>query len=76
MHSDRIQSQFQIVSAIDFRHLKWYEGTKRGYVSCTGERDRWKSDFLQVADVRDTASPVTTGASFVVRDGEPGVHRA
>lgn len=57
-------------------HLKWFEGTKRGYVSCTVERDQWRSDFMQVSNVDNAASPVTTGASWIVRSGEPGVHRA
>ena len=57
-------------------HLKWFEGTKRGYISCTVERKQWRSDVLQVADVKDAASPVRVGPSWVVREGEPGVHPA
>ncbi|RYG75337.1 alkaline phosphatase [bacterium] len=57
-------------------HLKWFEGTKRGYVSCTIDRKQWRSDFMQVGDVMDAASPVKVGTSWVVNDGEPGVHRA
>lgn len=57
-------------------HLKWFEGTKRGYVSCTLDRKAWRSDFLQVADVKKQDSPVTIGATWVVEDGKPGVQRA
>jgi alkaline phosphatase D len=57
-------------------HLKWFEGTKRGYVSCTVERGQWRSDFMQVDNVVDAASPVTIGSSWVVLDGTPGVHAA
>jgi alkaline phosphatase D len=57
-------------------HLKWFEGTKRGYVSCSVNRKEWRSDFMQVGDVLDAGSAVAVGASFVVRDGESGVERA
>jgi alkaline phosphatase D len=56
-------------------HLKWFEGTKRGYVSCTLDRKLWRSDFLQVADVKKQDSPVTVGASWIVEDGKAGVQR-
>jgi alkaline phosphatase D len=56
-------------------HLKWFEGTKRGYVSCTLDRKLWRSDFLQVADVKKQNSPVTNGASWIVEDGKAGVQR-
>ena len=56
-------------------HLKWFEGMKRGYVSCTLDRQLWRSDFLQVADIKKRDSPVTIGASWIVEDGKPGVQR-
>lgn len=77
--SDGVNAKAQATAEADVAaqpHLKWFEGTKRGYVSCTIERDQWRSDFLQVADITDAASPVTTSASWIVQGGVPGVHRA
>jgi alkaline phosphatase D len=56
-------------------HLKWFEGVKRGYVSCTLDRKTLHSDYWAVEDVRDPKSPVGKSASFVVEDGRPGVVR-
>lgn len=57
-------------------HLKWFEGIKRGYVSCTLDRKMWRSDFLQVEDIKQPTSPVTTGATWIIEDGKSGVQRA
>ncbi|RYG36017.1 alkaline phosphatase [bacterium] len=57
-------------------HLKWIEGTKRGYVGCTLDRKSWKADFYSVDDVKLAGSPVRVEASFVVEDGRPGPQRA
>lgn len=56
-------------------HLKWFEGVKRGYVSCTLDRKAWHSQYWAVEDLKDAKSPVTKSASFVVEDGRPGVQR-
>lgn len=56
-------------------HLKWFEGFKRGYVSCTLDRKLWRSDFLQVADIKKPDSAVTIGASWIVEDGKAGAQR-
>jgi len=57
-------------------HLKWFEAMKRGYVSCTLDARQWRSDFLQVADVKKQDSAVAIGASWIVEDGKAGVQRA
>jgi alkaline phosphatase D len=57
-------------------HLKYFEGIKRGYVSCTLGRSAWRSDFMQVEDVLRADSPVSVGASWAVEDGRPGVQKA
>lgn len=74
--SDAGEQQGYEADVIAQPYLKWVEGTKRGYVSCTVARKQWRSDVMQVADVVDAASPVTVASSWVVNDGEPGVHRA
>ncbi|RYX85686.1 alkaline phosphatase [bacterium] len=57
-------------------HLKWFEGTRRGYVSCTLDRKQWHTNVWQVEDVRKNDSNVKVGSSWVVEDGKPGVQRA
>ncbi len=54
-------------------HLKWYEGIKRGYVTCDVTRDAYNADFWAVEDVKEAASPVTKSASFAIENGVPGV---
>lgn len=74
MNSEAQQSRLKDVAQQP--HLKWFEGIKRGYVSCTLDRTLWRSDFLQVADIKIPESPVTVGETWVVEDGKPGVQRA
>ena len=52
--------------------VRYYNGRRRGYLSCTVTRDTWTADFWCVDDVRFADSPVRRGASYVVRDGAPG----
>lgn len=54
-------------------HLKWYEGTKRGYVACTLDRTQCHADVYAVEDIRDRNSKVNVAASFRIEDGRPGV---
>jgi alkaline phosphatase D len=46
-------------------HVKYFEA-RNGYLTCEVTRDEIAADFRYVTDVRDAASPVTVGASFVV----------
>jgi alkaline phosphatase D len=57
-------------------HLKWFEGVKRGYVTCTVDAKAYHADFWGVEDLKNPKSPVTKSASFVVESGVPGVKRA
>ena len=57
-------------------HLKYFEGTKRGYISCVLSRDAWRSDIMQVEDVLDAGSPVRVGSSWAVEEGKPGIQKA
>ncbi|MEV7991286.1 alkaline phosphatase D family protein [Streptomyces sp. NPDC086077] len=56
-------------------HVKFYNGSYRGYVLCDVTKDRWRSDLRIVLNPRDAASPAYTIASFDVRDGVPGARR-
>ncbi|MEU8299598.1 alkaline phosphatase D family protein [Micromonospora sp. NPDC048909] len=56
-------------------HVKFYNGTYRGYVICDVTEKRWLADLRIVLDARDPASPAYTIAAFEVRDGVPGARR-
>ncbi|MGW0816561.1 alkaline phosphatase D family protein [Streptomyces viridiviolaceus] len=56
-------------------HVKFYNGTYRGYVLCDVTEQRWRSDLRIVLNPRDAASPAYTIAAFEVRDGVPGARR-
>ncbi len=56
-------------------HQRFYD-THRGYVRCTLTPEQWKADFRVIETTQSPTSPVSTVASFVVEDGEPGAKRA
>jgi alkaline phosphatase D len=57
-------------------HVKFMDGTRRGYVRCDLNRDLWRTDLMAVETVRDRESAIETLASFVVEDGRPGIEPA
>jgi alkaline phosphatase D len=61
---------------VDNPHTKFFDGANRGYVRCTITRDRWQSDYRVVSSILDPNAPVTTLASFVVENGQPGAQPA
>ncbi|MEE6258993.1 alkaline phosphatase D family protein [Plantactinospora sonchi] len=56
-------------------HVKFYNGSYRGYVICDVTPKRWRADLRIVLDARDAASPAYTIGAFEVRDGVPGARR-
>ena len=56
-------------------HIKWFEGVKRGYMSCHLDRKSYRTDVWAVEDVKSRDSKVENAASIVVEDGKPGVTR-
>ncbi|MGJ6969149.1 alkaline phosphatase D family protein [Streptosporangium sp. G11] len=56
-------------------HVKFYNGTYRGYVICDVTPQRWRSDLRIVLNAADAASPAFTIAAFEVKDGTPGARR-
>ncbi|KAM3112388.1 alkaline phosphatase D family protein [Phormidesmis sp. 146-33] len=57
-------------------HTKFFNGALRGYVRCDLNRDRWQSDYRVVSTIREPQATISTLASFVVEDGQPGAQRA
>lgn len=56
-------------------HIKFFNA-QRGYVRCSLTAARWRTDFRVLASVTKPDAPVSTRASFVVEDGQPGAKRA
>jgi len=57
-------------------HVKFMDGTRRGYVRCDISRDLWRTDLMAVETVREPESAIEALASFVVEDGHPGIEPA
>jgi alkaline phosphatase D len=55
-------------------HLKFFSD-RRGYVRTTISPAQVQADFRSVATVTEHGAPVTTAGSFVIADGQPGLHR-
>ncbi|MDQ3715732.1 MAG: alkaline phosphatase D family protein [Actinomycetota bacterium] len=56
-------------------HIQFFDGDRRGYVSCTVEESTWRTDLRMVRTVSRTPAPGYTYASFVVEDGQPGAQQ-
>lgn len=56
--------------------IKYFEGTKHGYVRAALDRDRFRADFRYVSTISAPTATVGTGASFVVEAGRPGAQPA
>jgi len=58
-------------------HVRFFEGNRRGYVRCLVRPERWQTDFRVVSDpLEPESTSISTLASFVVEDGQPGVQEA
>jgi alkaline phosphatase D len=57
-------------------HTKFFDGAFRGYVRCNLNGDRWQSDYRVVSTILEPDAPISTLASFVVENGQPGAQRA
>lgn len=55
-------------------HVKFFNA-QRGYARCTVTPDRWQTDYLVLEAVTTPDSPISTRASFVVENGQPGAKR-
>ena len=54
-------------------HIHFAEGTRRGYVVLDFTPARTEARLRVVGTVKEKESPVSTRATFVVEDGQPGV---
>lgn len=56
----------------DNPHIKFYNG-QRGYVRCVVTPTNWQADYQVMSDVTTQSGTISTRASFVVENGDPGV---
>jgi alkaline phosphatase D len=56
-------------------HIKLFEGDRRGYIRVNLTHERWLADIRFVSTVSRPDAPITTYASFVVEDGQPGAQQ-
>jgi alkaline phosphatase D len=57
-------------------HVKFFDGSMRGYVRCTITPDQWRTDFRVVPSPTDPVAPATTLSSWVVENGRTGAEPA
>jgi alkaline phosphatase D len=56
-------------------HVKYFDGRAGGYVRCSLNAERWRSDYRLARSTSKPESPVVNIKSFVVENGRPGVKR-
>jgi alkaline phosphatase D len=57
-------------------HVKYFDGSKRGYLRVAVDRDAWRTDVRNVDTIAVRTAPVATTASFVVEAGTSTIVRA
>lgn len=57
-------------------HVRYFDGSERGYLRCELTRHAWRTDARTVASIATRESPVRTTASYVVEAGRPGLQPA
>ncbi|ABA21870.1 Alkaline phosphatase [Trichormus variabilis ATCC 29413] len=57
-------------------HTKFFDGAYRGYVRCQLTRERWQTDYRVVSSILEENASISTLASFVVENGQPGAKTA
>ena len=54
-------------------HVRYFDGSKRGYLRIDVDRERWLVEQRSVASIAVRQSPVTTTAAYATEAGHPGV---
>jgi alkaline phosphatase D len=60
----------------DNPHTKFFDGAYRGYVRCHLTPERWQSDYRAVSTITSPNATISTLASFVVENSQPGAQKA
>jgi alkaline phosphatase D len=56
-------------------HTKFFDGKNRGYVRCSLTANTWQADYRVVSTIREQNAAISTLATFVVQNGQPGAER-
>ena len=56
-------------------HVRYFDGSRRGYLRCHVDRGGWRTDVRTVETIEVRRAPVTTSASYAVPAGTSAVHR-
>ncbi|KYC36003.1 alkaline phosphatase [Scytonema hofmannii PCC 7110] len=56
-------------------HTKFFDGKNRGYVRCSLTQDTWLADYRVVSTIREQNAAISTLATFVVQNRQPGAER-
>jgi alkaline phosphatase D len=54
-------------------HVKYFDGSRRGYLRCVVDREAWRTDVRVVDTIATRDAPVYTAVSYAVQAGSPGV---
>ncbi|NUU24096.1 MAG: alkaline phosphatase, partial [Streptomycetaceae bacterium] len=54
-------------------HVRYFDGSRRGYLRMTVDRERWLTDVRTVDSIATRESPVRTSASWAATAGVPGL---
>ena len=55
-------------------HIK-FVNTQRGYIVCDVTKNSWRTDYRVVPFVTTQGAPISTRASFEVKDSQPGIQQ-
>ena len=50
-------------------HVRYFDGSKRGYLRCVVNRSQWHTDVRTVPTIDTPTAPVSTDVSYVVESG-------
>jgi alkaline phosphatase D len=63
----------RLINPILNPHVRYFDGSKHGYLRCTVDRSAWQTDARVVDTIAVRDTPVYTSASFATEAGHPGV---
>jgi alkaline phosphatase D len=57
-------------------HVRFFDERNGGYVRCDVTPEGWRTEMKLADSIADPNSPVSTFASFIIEDGQPGAQHA
>ena len=72
-HLAAIHAGIRLINPILNPHVRYFDGSRHGYLRCTVDRSAWQTDARVVDTIAVRDTPVYTSASFATEAGHPGV---